>query len=421
MSSTATKTSEIYPTTLHEWPEFYKSLRIFGDSICTKFEDKNYDPYIFNRSFEIFSHDDVVFQMLTICNEIFTKRILSDDLNPYFHACPNSMQVKGDIYFKDKFLIKIKTPKTLPLKSTLIEDYKANLSHSTKAIEQIYSYMRMSGLSYAMLSTYINTWVIFKSDGNLFISPAIQRNKLILAIFYTLTLRDQSIHEETIKSHMEKIKEINEKLKLNLNLDVDCPAIETKLTENEPDPNDYFISEDFKQEFSSLETTISSIYDSIISCKPIGYGASGVVVRVIILNKTYAIKMIDLYKQSHLLPDLENELDMLKHLNSKHVMCVPKLYFGGKVFHQYCLVMSFLEGHTKNFENMNENEKNSCIGCLNELHRNFCLHGDIRYPNFITNNEMVFVIDFGRSKLLDDSDESRMCMQKEKNELLNLF
>lgn len=101
MSSSVTGTSGAHPNALYEWANFDESLANFEDSMRLKLDQKTYDSYAFNRNYLILSHDDVVFQMLTICNEIFTKRILNDfpNGNHYFHACPKKANVKEDIYY----------------------------------------------------------------------------------------------------------------------------------------------------------------------------------------------------------------------------------------------------------------------------------------------------------------------------------
>lgn len=420
MSSSVTEASGMLPNKFYEWPDFNSNMQMFFETILV-YSTKKFDFYYFNSDVEIYSHDDVVFQTLTICNEIFTKRILSDQYRPLFHSCPNRQQIKGDIFFKDCFFIEVKTPKTLKIKTSLVEDFRSNMYHAKKAIQQTFDYMYYSKVSYALLSTYESTWLLNRINKTLFISPVISKKSLILAIYYALALRDKSISEATTKLHLDSLNKFNEKNKLGLKLDEDCSEdIAENIEEEELAYEALFINDELKKEFS-IESLVSSIRGSIRSGVFIGSGVSGVVVKVNIGSKTYALKMIDLYKEAHSLPEIKNEIKILQYLNSLNVDRIPIIYFGGRVDIRYFILMNYIQGEIKSFEEMNENEIKSCIECVSKLHQNLCLHRDLRSENFIINNEQAYIIDYGRARILDDSFESHNLFKDEMNELDQLI
>lgn len=53
---------------------------------------------------------------------------------------------------------------------------------------------------------------------------------------------------------------------------------------------------------------------------------------------------------------------------------------------------------------MDQRTKLACLARVKRLHASNVLHGDLRAPNFIVQpNKKVFVIDFGRSEILEEN------------------
>lgn len=48
------------------------------------------------------------------------------------------------------------------------------------------------------------------------------------------------------------------------------------------------------------------------------------------------------------------------------------------------------------YNKMTQVQKEKAIQNAEKLHELFCFHGDLRYQNFICQQEQVFVIDFGK-------------------------
>ncbi len=131
------------------------------------------------------------------------------------------------------------------------------------------------------------------------------------------------------------------------------------------------------------------------------------------------MKFCDVYKTSNdHISQLKNEVKVLKYLNSKQLEFVPTFYFNDFVLIFDCIAMSFIEGCVIDFNKMNKVQKEKAIKNVEKLHELFCFHGDLRYQNFICQQEQVFVIDFGLSEILPETQKSKERLQKEMKEFL---
>ncbi len=78
------------------------------------------------------------------------------------------------------------------------------------------------------------------------------------------------------------------------------------------------------------------------------------------------------------------------------------------------LVTDYIEGKVfQKFKHMSQSEKDACRECIVKLHESNILHGDIRAPNFIVqqSNRKVFVIDFGRAKIINEDTEGKIAAE----------
>lgn len=84
---------------------------------------------------------------------------------------------------------------------------------------------------------------------------------------------------------------------------------------------------------------------------------------------------------------------------------MPSVHYFGSLLLQQLLVCDFIEGHVyDSFDEMDQRTKLACLARVKQLHASNVLHGDLRAPNFIVQSDQnVFVIDFGRSKILQKS------------------
>ncbi len=88
---------------------------------------------------------------------------------------------------------------------------------------------------------------------------------------------------------------------------------------------------------------------------------------------------------------------------------VPRVYFYGNVLGP-TLVTEYIEGKVyQSFKQMCQSKKNACLDCVSKLHKSNILHGDLRAPNFIVQSKNnVFVIDFGRSKIIEEDTKREL-------------
>ncbi len=105
---------------------------------------------------------------------------------------------------------------------------------------------------------------------------------------------------------------------------------------------------------------------------------------------------------------------------------VPRVYFYDTVYTIQVLVTDFFEGIVyAEFEEMDSHVKLACIRCVKQLHDSYILHGDLRAPNFVVQQESrnpsrvkVFAIDFGRSMILPKELGSEKKLKREWDEFL---
>ena len=165
------------------------------------------------------------------------------------------------------------------------------------------------------------------------------------------------------------------------------------------------------------------ILESLASGEYLGSGACGCVLKVYLNYQIFALKLCDVFKSSkRALNELKNEIFIMNYLNKSNVSCTPTIILHGKFEIQKYILMTLIEGRVFNkFNEMDLDQKNSCIQSLGMLHKFNCLHGDIRAANFIvTETNIVFITHFGKSRILDESSFSQLLLDKEMAQLLEV-
>ena len=93
---------------------------------------------------------------------------------------------------------------------------------------------------------------------------------------------------------------------------------------------------------------------------------------------------------------------------------MPVVKFYENIWLRQLLVCDFIDGRVfQEYTQMSQQVKKACFERVRQLHREKVLHGDLKAPNFIvvekTEAEVhVFVIDFGRSKILENDWENEL-------------
>jgi predicted Ser/Thr protein kinase len=126
-----------------------------------------------------------------------------------------------------------------------------------------------------------------------------------------------------------------------------------------------------------------------------------------------ALKAIDLWKQSHMLAELHNEIKMYRLLSDLQGRFIPKLllhgYWEGGL---YCIGFS-LCGTVPT--SLSESQKQTVLSTIDTIHDRGIIHNDIKKENILVDeNGMVYLIDFGFATL-NSCEDAR---QVEKNQML---
>ena len=455
MNSTSTKNSEKAKTLnlcLFHWKSFKPEMNKFKSMLQKNNENKYTQIEPTNYLVQSFGcHDHLLDSIQTICNSLFHV------LHPYIFklAKPNNKRlVKGDsdvVFFKvdnpttklnevanSCFLMEIKTKLQLPYENTgaLISSFeKKKVTKARKAVLQTFNYMVTENSRYGFLSRYDKTWCFFRADDdNLFVSECIGKDELFLAIYYTTSLLFPNLHsdDKDIEHFLndvknEDLKKSNKQAKNTASTERQKKGAKTNTANNTktiPESEQvselvgsvYSSSSNSNLDFNNDDLTIKKIRNSTKSGKVLGEGACGIVLKVALNNSEYALKLCDIFKTSQrMIDELKNERAVLKCLENK-VDCIPKVFFSGMLAIHQSILMSFIDGYVfDEFEEMSPNQQNACMQSLDDLHKKaHCLHGDIRAPNFILDqNGKAFIIDFGRSKVLDESITSQKKFEQE--------
>jgi predicted Ser/Thr protein kinase len=126
-----------------------------------------------------------------------------------------------------------------------------------------------------------------------------------------------------------------------------------------------------------------------------------------------ALKAIDLWKQSNMLAELHNEIEIYRLLSDLQGRLIPKLvlhgYWEGGM---YCLGFSLCGSVPKA---LSESQKQSVLSSIDAIHKLGIIHNDIKKENILVDeNGMVYLIDFGFATLNSCKD----AQQDERNQML---
>ena len=142
-------------------------------------------------------------------------------------------------------------------------------------------------------------------------------------------------------------------------------------------------------------------------------------------NETVAIKMEDI--NTHL---LKHETTILKYLREQGCKYVPDVYWYGIEIGKRMLVISYYDMSLSQYYVQQQTQDgtptfildkimSSCISILEDVHKKFVLHRDIKPDNFMVNSNSsnIYLIDFGlstfyiddkRQHVLDNGSHSTM-------------
>ncbi|KAI8899605.1 hypothetical protein BC833DRAFT_638956 [Globomyces pollinis-pini] len=297
-----------------------------------------------------------------------------------------------------------------------IDQHNIN-SYIRNAIVQLYTYMVVNHLQHGILTSSDYTF-FFKRvkvenavDGfeQLFISTGIAHNAtkptVLQSIAYFLSLADGTRFKSPPPSPLRQSPR-NSRPSSTRN----SPSTPRRIVETtnfaSGNENDYVpIQEDtgssYESDFALEDFNIESV---------LGSGRTKVYYEA---KHQLALKGIDLWKQSNMLAELHNEIEIYRLLSDLQGRFIPKLvlhgYWEGGM---YCIGFS-LCGTVP--EALSESQKQSVLSSIDTIHKLGIIHNDIKKENILVDeNGMVYLIDFGFATLNSCED----AQQDERNQLL---
>jgi serine/threonine protein kinase len=148
--------------------------------------------------------------------------------------------------------------------------------------------------------------------------------------------------------------------------------------------------------------------------KLLGHGKFGVVYkgRNIKTDEEVAIKM-EKRDIEPIYKILKYETTILNHLSCNGCKNIPSVYWYGVYLEYTCLIMSYYSCNLQDYINKKTIDQSKlnmimikCIDILENIHKNWVLHRDIKPQNFMINDGDLYIIDFGLSTIyIDENNE----------------
>ncbi|CAG8585419.1 20495_t:CDS:2 [Rhizophagus irregularis] len=149
----------------------------------------------------------------------------------------------------------------------------------------------------------------------------------------------------------------------------------------------------------------------------LGCGQTGGTYACEFYGQIIALKVLNLYKNSQFLNQMQKEIEIYKLLFKIQEIYIPKLVCYG--YYEIGYVMGITIVGTKlSFHKIEQWQKNKALRALEIIHSHNILHNDIREENILINEKNnIYIIDFGKSIKTDK--KNLFC--KEKSELSHLL
>ena len=295
------------------------------------------------------------------------------------------------------------------------EDLLLDAAHSClrNAINQIYTCMVVNYLQYGILSSFNFTFFLKRvkvensSDGfeQLLISTGIAHNAtsptVLQCIAYFLSLADGTPFTSPPPSPLRQSPRTSRSSTTNSPSAFQTRAEPQNLTtENESTQQDADLS--YENDFALEDFNIKCV---------LGSGRPKVYYEE---KHQVALKAIDLWKQSDMLAELQNEIEIYRLLSDLQGRCIPKLvlygYWEGGM---YCIGFSLCGTVPKT---LSESQKQSVLSIIDAIHDHGVLHNDIKRENILVDEKgRVYLIDFGFATVNSCED----AQLEERNRVLN--
>ena len=303
-----------------------------------------------------------------------------------------------------------------------IDQYEIN-HYIRDAIAQLYTYIVVNHLPVGILTSAHFTFFFKRvkvegaTDGfeQLFISTGISHSATNPTVFqsiaYLLSIADGTKFNSPPPSPLRQSPRHSRPSSAR---NSPLPSRNTTVTSNFPaGPDNYDNQEDvvgssqdksgssYESEFTLEDFSIKSV---------LGSGRTKVYYEA---KNQLALKGIDLWKQSHMLYELHNEIEVYRILSDLQGIAIPRLvlhgYWEGGM---YCIGFS-LCGSVP--ETLSDSQKQSILSTIDAIHARGIIHNDIKKENILVDeNGTAVLIDFGFAT----QNSCKDVQQDERNQLL---
>ena len=290
--------------------------------------------------------------------------------------------------------------------------------HVNSALNQLYHYMRLNHGKYGILTSYENTWFVYRSQDcsvcdapqvheTLYVSEGISYedntptilqcfsyfNSIVDAIDMDSPPTSKRSSRANSAIQTSQRNSVSSSARSSINLEIRNSAFEHMMFQQaqEFDINDFNLDK-------VLGEGRCKVYLETYDSEPI------------------ALKTADICKHRDMLPELLNEIAIYEKLSKLQGRGIPKLLCHGYLeCVLYCVGIS-LSGSVP--QNLNEKQKQMLLNTLERIHEAGVLHNDIRKENILIDEVgNPFIIDFGFSTQGTSWEEQ----MEEKNVLLRLI
>jgi tRNA A-37 threonylcarbamoyl transferase component Bud32 len=172
------------------------------------------------------------------------------------------------------------------------------------------------------------------------------------------------------------------------------------------------------------EVVWSELWNSKGEAEMIGYGRTGNVWRQNIQGYDAAFKLVMTHVKREdkenpyiIANELCNEAEIYQQLSKLQGVTIPRLLWYGDVCAGLGMVLITEFAGTPLPEHPTPAQCEAAIRALKSLHRNGILHGDVAKRNFVCQDNVVYILDFGFSKVRQRGIE---WLQKVKEEIVTL-
>jgi hypothetical protein len=286
----------------------------------------------------------------------------------------------------------------------------------TSAVNQLYHYMRLNHRKYGILTSYENTWFVYRSqecsvcdelEGHetLYISEGISFNSQMPAVLQCFSFFNSIVNDTYMDSPptSKRPSRANSATQNSRQPSLTVSPRDSLSRGGSPLSSERQINQkaqDFDVNDFKLDTVLgegrSKVYLDYYESRPI------------------ALKTADIAKHQEMLPELLNEVAVYEELSELQGKGIPKLFCHGYLEDVlYCVGISICGSVP---EILTEQQKHMLLNTLESIHGVGILHNDIKKDNILIDEVgNPYIIDFGFStrntSQVDQEDERRLLLR----------